>query len=467
MEIEVLLFDYYNNTFAYAHQVAFFSFGFLGSIAIIKTLTKEKISKLLNLLPWICLILPLAPIIDHFIFLRSYGYGYLPISFTNINSFIQNIVFFTGIAQRTLFFLSAVFSTLYIYIKTQSIFKSVIGFLSLGFLIFLLAMLGTIPYSLFHIRMTQLSFFFLYFFLSMISIMIIIKQSKKGLITSLFNSLSPIQTIFLILMVMTGVIFSGNFSLSNAIISNIIISILVVTFVWWFTVLLNHIYDFEIDEMSNPERILPSGMLTISQAKNIAAIFGFISIGLSFLLSFPMMPIGTGIALLLGYIYSAPPFRLRNKIFSTLFLGLGCSLAFALGYLASVISTKSYFLRAWVGFLETPISTFVFFIIIFISFSLGATLKDIKDLEGDKQHGVKNIFTAYGKKKGVKIVSIFLLISCLLPLSIFHEVHDFIIFLFLGIFIVFIFRRYEKVNITMALSIFIPIYCILRLGGFF
>lgn len=88
-------------------------------------------------------------------------------------------------------------------------------------------------------------------------------------------------------------------------------------------------------------------------------------------------------ALILSLIYSAPPIRLRQYIFSNLIIGACSTLAYTIGY-ASLFNQ--------IDNISIPI-----LVTIFVSISLGTVIKDLKDIKSDEKNGVSTIPIKFGK----------------------------------------------------------------------
>jgi 4-hydroxybenzoate polyprenyltransferase len=74
-------------------------------------------------------------------------------------------------------------------------------------------------------------------------------------------------------------------------------------------------------------------------------------------------------------------------------IGLSVAFSFSVGFLAS---GREDVLTARMGFL---------FWLVFLLGTVISLAKDIKDIDGDKQNGVVNLFTLYGEKKAKMLVS--------------------------------------------------------------
>lgn len=454
------LFNYHYSIINYAHTVSFYFPVFAGGIFILKVFTKEKIMRILNLVSLGFIILPLAPIVDFFIFNRTIGYDYLPRGiFIDILIVGKPPFQFAGIAQTLMLYCIVALTTLYVFIKTKSYSKSIINF----FVFYCFMIIISIPSinPLFMIPPSQSVFFVYYIILTGIIISFIIKISKKGLLTSFLYSLRLPTTFHAIAMVLLGIFVADKIEIGHIFtyplserFGMLMISILIIVFIWWFTVLLNQVYDIGIDEITNKKRILVYYKEYSSQLKQVAILFGILSFLLSCLLGY--IVILTSIALFLGILYSVPPFRLRTSIFSPVFIGLGSSIGFFIGYLTPKPFTylsnvpNFSFQSLKIGF------------VIFFALTIGPCIKDFKDYAGDSKHGVKNIFTLYGLKKGINITSLFLFISFICPLLLFNTIMDFVSLLPLGLAASFIFKSFRNVNIVFGMYFIVFVYCLGR-----
>jgi len=344
---------------------------------------------------------------------------------------------------------------------------------------------------------------------------ILLKISKGRLLSSFIKSARLLTTLHALAMVLLGVLIAGficynplnitdlsnvdiiNYTDANVTsLLNVIdttrfklftsagnigmlgISLFTILFLWQYAVMINHVYDIDIDKKTNKDRILVRGMLTIYQVKKMAIIFAIIAVGLAFLLGIHIV-ILVFISLFLGTIYSIPPLRLRNKIFSTIFIGLGSTIAFLIGYYTpSYIPTNHalvFSFRQTQSIINVemqcemvkniPVMTIDVIgigLLIFIALSIGPIIKDLKDYESDKIAGVKNIFTVYGKEKGINIAAMLLFITFISPLILFRGIYDILIFIPTGIISAIIFKKFEEVQPIFLLYFLVLLYCVTR-----
>jgi chlorophyll synthase len=215
------------------------------------------------------------------------------------------------------------------------------------------------------------------------------------------------------------------------------------------------VYDLSIDLLSNPKRPLaqalvpPTSYLVLSFALGILAlIMGFSLGGMSFLL--------TLLALIGSWAYSAPPLRLRQRLFSTLVIGWGSCLAFLIGY----------FSRTRLRDISLDKRTLFLSLTIFAALSLGPLTKDLKDYQGDLRAGVRTFFTAFGLSKGKKIVSFLLGLSLLTPLLLFHEPLDIVVLTGIAAASSLLFYYREKLIFSQLGYGLAILYCALRIMHF-
>lgn len=159
---------------------------------------------------------------------------------------------------------------------------------------------------------------------------------------------------------------------------------------------LNQIYDLEIDRVNKPKRPLPSGRLSLNEAWTFTIATYVVALVLAWL----VMPNGrhecfwiVAVALVITYIYSAPPLRTKR-------LGIWANLTIAIprGVLLKVAgwsSVKTVFgLEPWyIG-------------AIFGLFLLGAsTTKDFADMEGDARGGCRTLPIQFGVRRAAWMIS--------------------------------------------------------------
>jgi 4-hydroxybenzoate polyprenyltransferase len=154
---------------------------------------------------------------------------------------------------------------------------------------------------------------------------------------------------------------------------------------WMYAVHTNDREDIAIDTVSNISRPLITQTISIKDMEQI----GFIWLGISLLGSWAagLYPFFMNLVFTASYyIYSAEPLRLKRiPILSSFLISIAC---------LSVVLSGFFFIS-----IDKKIATFPILIacgILFV-FTLLANIRDIKDIEGDRQQNIKTLPALYGK----------------------------------------------------------------------
>ena len=166
---------------------------------------------------------------------------------------------------------------------------------------------------------------------------------------------------------------------------------------------LNQLTDIDIDKLNKPYLPLASGAYTVPIARRIIFISLMISIGIGlyyggFLLATIL------ISLILGTIYSLPPFRLKRFYFWAAFCIItirGLVVNFGLFLHFNHVINQSLVIPPVIWMLASTI--FVFSLII-------AWFKDIPDMEGDQRHQINTLSIKLGAKQVFFMGNLILLI---------------------------------------------------------
>ncbi|GAB0116767.1 chlorophyll synthase ChlG [Acidisoma sp. 7E03] len=154
---------------------------------------------------------------------------------------------------------------------------------------------------------------------------------------------------------------------------------------------INDWYDRHVDAINEPERPIPSGRVPGRWGLGIA-IAGTLLTAATALALGPMVAIAAAIGLLLAWIYSAPPIRLkRNGWWSNLAVGLSYE---GLPWFAGA--------AVCLGMRPSPA-----IILVALLYSLGAhgimTLNDFKSIEGDRQMGLATLPARFGPARACRL----------------------------------------------------------------
>ncbi len=425
----------------------------IGEIDLIKTTLIVASGSILIILP---------PLFDHLIFLRNFPYEYvLPqdFLFDFLTFFLLTPKAGLGIMVEIMAIL--MLASFYVLIRSRSIFRAILTGISLYILVGISAsprLYLPIPEMTdsFIWQYRHILYFSFYFGIFIIFGMFFLHRINKAIPKALFIELSSFRTLHFILIVIIGIYFNENlsfFEFPNFLYS--LISIILIVLLWLTTVLINNVYDLPIDRISNPRRPLVMGVVTPSTYLNLSSVFLIIVFLSSFVLGVVLFILSL-LFVLSSLAYSMPPLRLRKKIFSSLFIGWGSLLAFYIGY----------FKGKEISDISVSGDALFLSLLIFIAFSIGPLTKDLKDYEGDLQHGVKTFFTIYGLEKGKSIVSFLLFLSLLIPLLLFNRVLDVIFFGSASCVIVILFYLKEKLVLAYSGYGIVFFYCALRMIGF-
>ncbi len=227
----------------------------------------------------------------------------------------------------------------------------------------------------------------------------------------------------------------------------ILFKVLAVFFAWEYTVVLNNIYDLEIDKLAKNENPFLLKLIEKEEYLKLGITMGLIAIVFSF---FPSMMVTLLIllALFLGTIYSVPPLRLRRYPLTSCFIAIGSVISLMIGMLPCELYNYA-----------------ILFLVIFFSVSIGTLIRDLESYEADKKAGVKTIFTLLGKEEGKKVVSSLLFLSFLPPILLFQKI--FFLFILGGFFSSLLFFKTENYRLVMLIVMGLFIVCALQLKGLF
>ncbi len=288
---------------------------------------------------------------------------------------------------------------------------------------------------------------------------------NKKLFFSLLRSVKPFRTLHFIVIVLIGYFVYLSLSGTEFFIYDtifIFISSMCMVFTWQFSTMLNDYYDINIDKIVHPKRPLVQGKIDPDAFREIAALFGMITITISLLFSIELLILNI-LFVIAGILYSIPSIRLKNKVYGHICVGYGSFVSFLYGVFGILtLKNVDYFLYTNDISIEFFSEILSFTLIIFLVFSISPLINAIKDYEGDKKANVRNIYTVYGFDKGKKIVSILIIFLFVTPLILFHSIVDWIVILPLSFMASYIFYKYEKYKVVFLLYFIIIIHIIFK-----
>jgi 4-hydroxybenzoate polyprenyltransferase len=171
---------------------------------------------------------------------------------------------------------------------------------------------------------------------------------------------------------------------------------------WLFSVYLNDIADQRIDRISNAERPLPRGIINVNEARNLAIVTALLTLAMALTLGFNLFFLFL-VILALGYIYSAPPLRLKKWfLLSNLAMTTSGTILFVIGYL--LVNANNAITN-----LPQNIVILAFCVLFLLS-----SIKDLKDYQGDPVDKVTTVFTIFGLRRGKLIIAIATFVALML-----------------------------------------------------
>jgi geranylgeranylglycerol-phosphate geranylgeranyltransferase len=206
----------------------------------------------------------------------------------------------------------------------------------------------------------------------------------------------PINDLMGCLTVLIGILNTRVGISFNELIINIILGILTYFFIAGSGMIINDIYDVEIDRINRPERPIPRGAISIKEAKYLFAITLSVGLVLSIIHSLivELYFINMIIAAFFGFI----GFVYAKWGKKSGFLGnIIVSVSFSIGLLYGAILNG-----IWI-----PLYIYFFFLTAFFLLLAREIVKGCEDVEGDKLEGVKTLAIRLGIRKALIISIIF------------------------------------------------------------
>ncbi|MCU0799097.1 MAG: UbiA family prenyltransferase [Candidatus Thermoplasmatota archaeon] len=164
---------------------------------------------------------------------------------------------------------------------------------------------------------------------------------------------------------------------------------------------LNQVYDHEIDRINKPYRPIPLGIITEKEGLWIAGLLYVLSIWRAAMVNRTFL-LMVCVLILITIGYSVPPLRFKKRVWLS-----NISIALPRGMLGLV---AAWTITADIGSPTPWIMGSV--MAIFLTGSI--TTKDITDIEGDREFGMRTLPVVYGKKKAIILSTPFLVAPFLL-----------------------------------------------------
>lgn len=191
----------------------------------------------------------------------------------------------------------------------------------------------------------------------------------------------------------------GFFQLYSHDVLNFILVPIGIASAWIWCVMVNNMSDYEIDQVSNPDRPLVARVFSRGEYKNTSWIFLVVTLIIGSVVDFKTFFL---LLLFMGnyFLYSAPPFRLKRiPVFSKLLVGINSLALIFLGF----------------NLIGGNIRRFPSLIIalVLVGITLASNFIDIKDYEGDKKENIKTLPVILGPKKAKIVIGLFFMVAYL------------------------------------------------------
>lgn len=282
--------------------------------------------------------------------------------------------------------------------------------------------------------------------------------SKFTIFLASIEILRPINGVLGSLSVLIGILNTRiNVSIEILMI-NISLGILTYFFATGSSMAINDYYDIEIDKINRPKRPIPSGKLTLNQAKYIYIITVLLAIFISlfhsmFLDSKFLIVIIVMFFCFIGWFYASIG---KKSGFPGNIL---VSFSLPIGFIYGAILTTSFI----------PIYIYFFALNCFFGLLAREIIKGCEDTEGDKNEGVKTLAIKFGIRKATYISLVFTLIAIFSYIGIiFTPIINPIFFLIFMIpcVAVLLYAIIKMLNKNLNKKAFNQISLILKIGGF-
>ena len=411
--LEVALSHYSNTLFDLPGFLLIFFFYIsiaVSTIILFHIFTKTSIDKLSKVILPAFVLTIFPPLID---FLISGGKGFamgylapktnLIFAFFTMGGIPTNQALTIGIRLELVVFLFLSFY--YFQMKNPSLIKNLIKTFFVYCMIFLYAMTPIILQlflNIFSLKLVDYWYQTIYsssIILIAIQILLILWIHDKKLLTSIAFDLRINRILHFLLLFLIGLLiglksFTPKLDFNLALM--IILAPLAIFFAILFSLIQNNIHDFRIDSISNKNRPLQLGA-NIKKYNNFSHIFLFLSLCFAISAGITTL-IATLLFALSYYIYSNPPFRLKQiPIVSKLLISFCSLLTILVGFIIAGGTLATF-----------PISIVILFL---IGFTLAINFIDIKDYFGDKKEKIRTLPVILGLKKSKLLISTFFIIA--------------------------------------------------------
>ena len=255
------------------------------------------------------------------------------------------------------------------------------------------------------------------------------KSDKKSTLFGSLIIMRPINCIMGTLTVIIGILNTRTGIPINILLINLVLGILTYYFIAGSGMIINDIYDIEIDKINRPDRPIPSGAVSLKQAKILFILtFGIgVIISIIHYLIFDLSGLNVILAVffgLIGWLYAA--WGKKQGFIGNIIVGISFSIGLIYGAVLNSLTIPPYI--------------YYFFLTAFFLLLSREIVKGCEDIEGDKEEGVKTLAIKLGTKKSITFSLLFEVLAIIFfILPIFTEIINpllFLIFMIFGLVVV-------------------------------
>ena len=209
---------------------------------------------------------------------------------------------------------------------------------------------------------------------------------------SYLKIIRPLNGVMSAIAVYIAALISGAITLSALFAMPVLFAMLVVFLISGFGMIVNDIYDIEIDKINKPNRPLPSGKISMRNAKIYSIVLFLLGIVLAYLINIYAIGIAL-LASLLLYIYA-------TKLKKTLLIG---------NIIVSILVGLTFIYGGVINMNVFPV--LILAILSFLSNMGREIYKTCEDILGDKKAKANTIALKYGVIRAKSVGSLFIILA--------------------------------------------------------
>lgn len=449
----------------FSYNFFFFALLYLLIWVFLSFFLKIELKKLSGVILWAFWLVLLPPILDMMktggsVFWSFYslnGLTDLWMQFITVFGHLPSGIVYYG--TKIVFIITIMLAGGFIFVKTKSFLKTLIGSVAVYMIVFIMgtfpswvamiyyffegskkiAEIGSIdifqffsfPYKILGANGYNIKYAFttnlnMVYFLALLSVLgaMFWFSNRKGAIAAMKN-FRPAQLVYHAGLFLAGMglgllAYPQNIQLNLFASLAVIIVMASIMFAWKASVIVNDLYDVNIDRLTNCDRPLQKNVFTQKEYVSLGIVFFGLSLlgGLVISIKFSLLLF---IYQIIAWFYSAPPYRLKRfPIIATLFSSLASILVLIIGF--SLFSGED----------NMKFFPWKIFGLLLIGLTLSLPIKDFKDIEGDRKDGVWTIPVIFGEGVGRLIVASGIFSSFMLSVFVLNEMNLFWPALFSG-----------------------------------